>query len=116
MTNQIPNCSAHGVPMTWKTGTSNKTGQPYAFWSCSQKNPDGSYCKAKPIQPQIQAQVSQPVQDVKADALVTIQKQLVEINRKLNLLLPEEKPLPKRVQEPEIPIVDVTPTEEDLPF
>lgn len=45
---QIPHCSYHKSPMAWKTGISKKTGSEYAFWSCSQRMPDGSYCKAKP--------------------------------------------------------------------
>lgn len=43
-----PICGIHGVPMVWKTGVSKKTGKPYAFWSCSQRNADGSFCTFKP--------------------------------------------------------------------
>lgn len=43
-----PMCQVHGIPMLWKTGTSRSTGKPYAFWSCSGKNQDGSYCKYQP--------------------------------------------------------------------
>lgn len=45
-----PNCSIHGTPMTWKSGTSKKTGKPYAFWSCEQKLADGSFCNGKPME------------------------------------------------------------------
>ena len=43
-----PTCGVHGTPMVWKTGISKSTGKPYAFWSCSTKNADGSYCKYTP--------------------------------------------------------------------
>jgi len=36
----------HG-PMKYRSGTSAKTGKPYAFWSCSQKNPDNTWCGGK---------------------------------------------------------------------
>lgn len=42
----VPMCGVHGTPMTWKTGTSKKTGRPYAFWSCPQMN-NGMYCDYK---------------------------------------------------------------------
>jgi hypothetical protein len=42
-----PICGVHNVPMQWKEGTSSRTGKPYAFWSCSQRMPDGSYCQYK---------------------------------------------------------------------
>lgn len=45
---QAPTCGIHGTLMTWKTGTSKTTGKPYAFWSCSTKNANGSYCSFKP--------------------------------------------------------------------
>lgn len=45
---QAPTCGVHGVPMTWKTGVSKTSGKPYAFWSCSTKNADGSYCRFQP--------------------------------------------------------------------
>ena len=35
-------------PMEWKTGVSKKTNKPYAFWGCSTRNQDGSFCKGKP--------------------------------------------------------------------
>tara|TARA_R100001530_G_scaffold13251_1_gene12243 strand:- start:2374 stop:2766 length:393 start_codon:yes stop_codon:yes gene_type:complete len=41
-----PICQHHNQAMTWKTGTS-KAGKPYAFWSCSQKEADGSWCSFK---------------------------------------------------------------------
>lgn len=53
-----PICGVHGTPMTWKTGNYkattpyHKMGDEYAFWSCSQKNADGSYCKFKPTKEQ----------------------------------------------------------------
>ncbi len=53
MNQPIPTCSYHGTLMLWKTGISKKTNEAYAFWSCPQKNPDGSYCKAKPVMPAI---------------------------------------------------------------
>lgn len=45
---QAPICGVHRVAMTWKTGVSKKTNKPYAFWSCSTKNADGSFCTFKP--------------------------------------------------------------------
>jgi len=45
---QAPICGVHGQPMTWKTGISKSSGKPYAFWSCSIKNADGTYCKYSP--------------------------------------------------------------------
>jgi hypothetical protein len=44
-----PICGIHKVPMTWKTGVSKSTNKPYAFWACSERMPDGSFCKYKPI-------------------------------------------------------------------
>lgn len=43
-----PICGIHNIPMTWKTGVSKTTNKPYAFWACSEKMPDGSWCKFKP--------------------------------------------------------------------
>ena len=45
---QAPACGVHGTPMTWKTGVSKKTNKPYAFWSCSTRNADDSFCSYKP--------------------------------------------------------------------
>ena len=53
---ETPICSQHGTPMTMRPAGLSKTKtnpdgtpKPYeAFWACSDKNPDGSYCKAKP--------------------------------------------------------------------
>jgi len=42
-----PVCAVHGVTMKWRSGTSKTSGKPYAFWSCPEKNPDGSYCDYK---------------------------------------------------------------------
>lgn len=47
-TTNEPLCQNHHAPMKWKTGVSKKNHKPYAFWSCSQKMPDGSYCDYKP--------------------------------------------------------------------
>ena len=44
---QNPICGIHNTPMQWKTGVSNKTNKPYAFWSCPTRNPDGSFCQYK---------------------------------------------------------------------
>ena len=46
----VPLCSAHNIPMKWKpAGVSLTTGKPYTgFWTCSNKNEDGSWCRAKP--------------------------------------------------------------------
>lgn len=41
-----PNNPSHGE-MKYRSGVSAKTGKPYAFWSCSQKNPDGTWCGGK---------------------------------------------------------------------
>lgn len=45
---ETPTCGVHGTQMKWLTGTSKKTGKPYAFWSCPTKNADGSFCDYKP--------------------------------------------------------------------
>lgn len=37
-------CSYHNTEADWKEGISKKTGKGYAFWSCTQKMQDGSYC------------------------------------------------------------------------
>lgn len=42
-----PVCGIHRTPMVWKTGISKKTGKPYAFWSCAQKDINGDYCQYK---------------------------------------------------------------------
>lgn len=50
----VPICGVHGTPMVWKTGQYKQTtqwhkaGEDYAFWSCSKKNANGSYCNFKP--------------------------------------------------------------------
>lgn len=51
-TADAPLCSAHKVPMTWREGTSKSTGKHYAFWACTEKNTDGSFCKAGAIKEQ----------------------------------------------------------------
>lgn len=49
-----PTCGIHGTIMEWRTGTYknttayHKAGDQYAFWGCSTKNADGSFCKYKP--------------------------------------------------------------------
>lgn len=39
--------------MNWKTGIggpqSKKPGEPYAFWSCPQRDEYGNWCKGKPV-------------------------------------------------------------------
>ena len=42
-----PICGNHNAPMKWKEGVSKKNGKEYAFWSCSMKMQDGSYCDYK---------------------------------------------------------------------
>lgn len=42
-----PTCSVHGATTKFLEGVSKKTGKPYAFWSCTAKNTDGSFCNAK---------------------------------------------------------------------
>jgi hypothetical protein len=44
----VPVCQIHQMPMTWKTGVSKTTNKPYAFWSCSGKMPNGTWCSYKP--------------------------------------------------------------------
>ena len=46
--NRTPICGVHNVPMVWKSGVSQKTNKPYAFWSCATRNADGSFCTYKP--------------------------------------------------------------------
>jgi hypothetical protein len=43
-----PICAIHNTPMVWREGTTKQTGKHYAFWTCPQKNTDGSFCKYKP--------------------------------------------------------------------
>ena len=43
-----PTCGIHNIPMTWKVGVSKTSGKSYAFWACSGKMPDGSWCTYKP--------------------------------------------------------------------
>jgi hypothetical protein len=45
-----PVCGVHGTPMIMKpAGVSKSTGRAYpAFWSCSTRNVDGTYCSYKP--------------------------------------------------------------------
>jgi hypothetical protein len=40
-----PTCPIHGTVMAYRSGVSQKTGKPYAFFGCSQKDDDGAYCK-----------------------------------------------------------------------
>ena len=42
-----PICGIHGSAAVWKEGESKTTGKHYAFWSCPNKNADGSYCTFK---------------------------------------------------------------------
>lgn len=42
-----PTCPVHGDTCEWKEGISKATGKKYAFWGCTEKNADGSFCKAK---------------------------------------------------------------------
>lgn len=46
----MENCKIHGTPFVLHpAGVSKKTGKPFAaFWSCPEKNADGSFCKEKP--------------------------------------------------------------------
>jgi hypothetical protein len=37
-----PLCGVHNIPMVWQKG---KRGD---FWSCHEKDPDGSYCSYRP--------------------------------------------------------------------
>lgn len=43
-------CAVHRTRWTYKPGgVSQKTGKSYqGFWKCDGKNPDGSYCAARP--------------------------------------------------------------------
>lgn len=43
-----PICGIHGVPMTWKSGISKTNGKPYAFFACSTKNANGTWCNYQP--------------------------------------------------------------------
>lgn len=45
----LAECPVHFKPWTIKEGGMSKNGKPYsAFWKCSAKNEDGSYCDKKP--------------------------------------------------------------------
>ena len=45
---ESPMCGIHKIPMTLKPAGVSKVGRPYpAFYSCGQRNPDGSYCNFK---------------------------------------------------------------------
>ena len=43
-----PICAIHHKPMTWREGVTKETGRHYAFWTCTERNSDGSFCKYKP--------------------------------------------------------------------
>ena len=46
---QAPVCGVHHVAMILKPAGTSKAGRAYpAFYSCPQRNPDGSYCSYKP--------------------------------------------------------------------
>ena len=40
--NPVPTCEVHGLPMTQVNGRKGP------FWSCHQKNPDGTWCSYRP--------------------------------------------------------------------
>jgi hypothetical protein len=43
-------CPVHRTAWTVKAGGVSKAGKPYnAFWKCSGKNPDNTYCDQKPV-------------------------------------------------------------------
>ena len=42
------NCPDHGVPFEHRTGTSKKSGQPYDFWACPEKDANDDFCKRRP--------------------------------------------------------------------
>ena len=46
--NPNPICPIHNKPMAWREGMSSKTNQHYAFWTCTERNTDGSFCKYRP--------------------------------------------------------------------
>lgn len=43
-------CSSCGKEMTWKEGVSKKSGKSYAFWACSTKLADQTFCKGTAIE------------------------------------------------------------------
>jgi hypothetical protein len=43
-----PICAIHHKPMAWREGITKQTGKHYAFWSCTERNSDGSFCKYRP--------------------------------------------------------------------
>ena len=45
---EAPVCAVHHKPMIWREGENKQTGKHYAFWTCPEKNSDGSFCKYKP--------------------------------------------------------------------
>ena len=50
-------CGQHGMPWTLKPAGVSKAGKPYnAFFTCTGKNSDGSYCREKPNQKWLAAQ------------------------------------------------------------
>lgn len=60
-------CSVHKVESAWKTGTSKKTGKPYAFWACPVKEND-TYCKAEQIESNApKEEVREPLVEPKVD-------------------------------------------------
>lgn len=46
-TDNTPQCAKGHGPMKYRSGVSQKTGKPYGFWSCSYKNPNGTWCGEK---------------------------------------------------------------------
>ena len=43
-----PICAIHKRPMVWREGENKQTGKHYAFWACTERNPEGSFCKYRP--------------------------------------------------------------------
>ena len=76
---ETPICSVHGTPMTLRpAGISKSTGKAYeAFWACAEKNPDGSFCRAKPTMPNAQ------IPTVRQN---TVEDDIREINFKLQVI------------------------------
>jgi len=43
-----PICAVHHKPMVWRERENKQTGKRYAFWTCTERNSDGSFCKYRP--------------------------------------------------------------------
>lgn len=80
---KIRKCPIHNVELIERRGISNKTNRPYHFWSCSQKDENGNWCKYTEREP---SGAEQRHKELK-EALKIINDNIKKINSKLEILL-----------------------------